>query len=302
MIHKCSTALLFFAISACSSVPDDPQWKARCGTCVLEAIEAPLAASAILSGFDALGNEDEPRAHDRLLYLLRVQDPEGEKLRLILVEMCGPAVLNQNGQAVAEVTVENTMRIKATDQDGSVTVVESRARPADVIMFDATGKEVSRSVIDLPFEFLFHGLDEIAKNRGEVSIDNSLRSVCVLVAASRLAKEDDLLSGIVKDFVNLNLMSVILNLGVSVSIDAHYVNAEVVHADEIKTVWQDVHYRFPFQLMLNGDPAIRAQATVTAARPPVGLAGGVIAISGFRPTDPRHRIDLRLIAARRGEK
>ena len=49
------------------------------------------------------------------------------------------------------------------------------------------------------------------------------------------------------------------------------------------------------QFLVNGHPALRVAATVVEPRAPFGLTAGITRVDGFRPTDDRYRVRVRLV-------
>lgn len=59
-------------------------------------------------------------------------------------------------------------------------------------------------------------------------------------------------------------------------------------------------YEWPVDVNVNGVTVLRARVLVTEPRPPLCAAAGILAASAVHPADPERRIDIALLAARRG--
>lgn len=57
-------------------------------------------------------------------------------------------------------------------------------------------------------------------------------------------------------------------------------------------------FAFPLRVLVNKKPALVCKMTVVEPRPPVRLCGGVAALVGHDPDDPRRRVVVQLLAAR----
>ncbi|MEE9127864.1 MAG: hypothetical protein V3U11_12055, partial [Planctomycetota bacterium] len=58
-------------------------------------------------------------------------------------------------------------------------------------------------------------------------------------------------------------------------------------------------YRVTMQLRANGSAALNAVIWVTEPQSPYRICGGIILLEGLRPSEPRVRFRMQLLAARR---
>jgi hypothetical protein len=59
-------------------------------------------------------------------------------------------------------------------------------------------------------------------------------------------------------------------------------------------------YQLPFQISLNGQPALAGELAVTAPQPPLIACAGVLGFNAAPPHNPDRLLQVRLLAARRG--
>ncbi len=290
---------LLFLIPACAIVPEDPGWEDRCAQALLTPIKAPEAGEGILAGFDALGDELMPGFQDRLLYHLCVRSPDSREDYFLSIE--APSAWRAklgDGESIEIMEQGSNLGVTCPYSDGERRQYVSKTVPVQVKLFDSGGGELSHAAINLPFEFLFRGF--VGRGvQGKVDADLQDSRSLTMFAASGLANDNEVLRGIIEDFVDIDWLRAVFNFGLSFSIAPDYASiaASARHSRDVP--WDDLAYRFPIELAINGVPKIRAQVLVTSARPPVGMTAGLLALSGNRADDPDHRIDLRLVASRR---
>lgn len=91
-------------------------------------------------------------------------------------------------------------------------------------------------------------------------------------------------------------MSVVTNLGVSVSL-----SAELQHAVDLPSPlpapWNLPAVRFPLVLRVNGTDALHPEITATSPHVPMRMGAGIVQITGVRPSDPRIRFAASVLAA-----
>lgn len=189
-------------------------------------------------------------------------------------------------------------------------------RGVQLILLDARGRELSRSIAWVPEPLLDHGpfdlLDFMAWAEGQrITLgaedlpdlwfetawqtdpgQAALLGLATMTSLGRGAGQNPAIASVVEDVLTLAQKFGVLTQGMSFRIDEKRI--------EPTGVGTRPAYRVPVQLRIG--PHIALRALMQADRPdaPLGLTGGIVAVDGYNTTDPSRSIHIRVLATRRG--
>lgn len=225
----------------------------------------------------------------------------------------------QNGDARRQWLV----RFRVRGAPGSATVVHrvavndrslaitSRLVAIAVDVFDAHGAPESGSLSSIGDSFLTTGLyatARIGRERGlhrgmppvrfeDAEAEQFARGVLSLTMLFEAVRANESLSPILWQVVETpSVLSVIGNLGVSVSLDT-----DLEHAvfDGEPVLDSGPTCVVPVTVEANGSPALLSNLFCVPPRGPFVLAGGIVAIEAVHPTDESRRFSMRLLRVHR---
>jgi len=273
-------------------------------------------AGAILEGFDPWDPGAGWRLGDRLLFGVALQDGATAREMYVLLEVAGrpgraevfaKVSARKGGRVVvgsSSVTTGFTATI--TRGDGSVWTVKSDPISVGVGLHDDAGDLLSSTYTSAPERFLREGFFdacERASASGALSADDETQAtnaLWALVASIRSTPDvEEVRRAIVDAVVDApGLLSVVGHLGVNVDVEPHLERSEPASfawgAEPVSI------RRFPVTVSANGSPAMALDVAVARSEGPARLSAGIVAFEGRRPSDPRRRFAVRLLAARRG--
>ena len=201
---------------------------------------------------------------------------------------------------------------------GGEFVYESRLRPMRVTLFDPAGKQLGSSMVMAPWDFLCRGFArtcDLARlltetRKGPVTYGSRKLSrkeaarelyggFAALMAFLNIAQNNKVLSAVLWQVMERpSVFSVLLagKLELAILAMAHTAtaDAEVFPGQPVLRA-----YRVPLQIRANHTPVLFARMLVADAKSPFRISAGILAVDGFRPSDPKVRFRLQLLAARR---
>lgn len=238
----------------------------------------------------------EPLPGDSVVFAMDVESPGSAYRRYLRVSV-------MPSEPVQTATVTITQTAESGAQVGKRRI-SSTLRPVQIELFDADGTALADSVIPAALTGLIgRGMFASCKalaglEAGDVEPEQraelSLLGTPVVLAMCNMLQDDDTLYDLAFDLVDTSLVfTAVWNFGVSFSVLTDETSAEVV---DLEPVTGRPGYRFPVELLANDHPALRLVATVVEPVPPLGIGAGIVRVDGFRPTDARYRVRVRLVA------
>lgn len=291
-------------------------------------VEAFPGAAAILSGFDAEGDDREWAIGDQALFGLRLQKGDEVQCWLMHLRVQGARQPKQHGtfkmQDGTEVGgIEFDLNNYGTQsftgqQEGEPFTcrIKSLLLPVAVTIYDGSGQQLGSSQVQLPADVLGRGLlpsidaglaFEKARLAGKpmaAAARAALRQpmldgyVC-LMSIVNLVQEDDVLAQYFWQVVQKpGVWSVLTSLGVQVSTSMQ-LERSVPAAMPATMPYLDRAMVLPLRIDVNGEPALFVDVLATTPRRPLALCGGMVAAAARHPTDGRLHFDVQLLASRR---
>jgi hypothetical protein len=305
------------AILGCSSQgPGLPQPAAPPSA---DALAARFAAGrALLDGFDAAEPEGQWRPGDRVLLGIAM-DGAGQQKEWYLRVMAGPSAIKMNSGEV--LTSQDRIRVRASGvPDSPWLVVEFDLVMMVVELFDGDGKEISSTVAMMPAICLRHGLtefieqemagqefmvpgEELEKTAGGdlKATERQMRNIAGWLAVMKLPEflnREDSMEGLLWQLIERpGLLSIVMNGGVSMALQMRGKDAV---AQEPAPGLASPAFRVPMKVVINDATAMEYELVIARAAPPLGPCNGLVAIDAVNPKDPKKRVSVRLLAARRG--
>ncbi|MGE3172610.1 MAG: hypothetical protein AB7O97_08275 [Planctomycetota bacterium] len=325
-----SVLLHALTLAACAAAPQ----KAPPDPALLPDLPADAfpAAAAIVEGFDPVPGDASWESSDRVLFglrlrrgaeeqrwLLRLDVVIGETMRNFAATYTDPSGVERtkHTDAMAVLFPQRSWPYTAT-LDGQTSEHEVRASMmmVGVGVFDAeTGVELGKSVVRLPLELLRSGLLPAAvsasarRARGEASdeptevrlqqVRQEVEAWIATVALLHVVQEDSVLADYFWQVVEKpGIWSVLTHLGVSVTIDVQFENAVPATAVPSHQPRGGDEMVVPVAILVNGAPALFADALVGSSDRPYALCGGLRAAVARCPSRDDLAFDLVLLAAR----
>ncbi len=272
-------------------------------------------AARLLAGFDRQDPAAADGIKERALFGLELDERGKVQRWLLLVEASEPPVPTR------------IIRQQLKAPGGSFTY-ESRTRPLRVRLFDADARKLGESTVVVPWDFLCVGfvsscelaehllvtqLTEVDYRGQRLTRAQAARRMyggfATLTAFVRIVEKNKLLSSVLWKVVDRpSILSVLFHGGVTLSINAELTSAAPLPiTDPIQSqndglgpeFAQLPGYRVAMQLSANDTPALNAIMWVTEPQSPYRLCGGILVLEGLRPSEPRVRFRMQLLAARR---
>ena len=284
---------------------------------ILHQLPTPLTlegfpgASKLVRGFDSLDASVSDAVGERALFGLELDERGKTQRWLLLLEASEPPVATR-------IIRQN---LKAP---GGNFVYESRSRRLRVRLFDADARKLAESTVVVPWDFLCGGLVrscELARHligtqvtevdyRGrQLTRAQAARHMyggfATLTAFLRIVENNDLLASVLWKVVDRpSFLSVLFHGGVSLSLNAELSSATQLPDRELAgelagELAELPGYRVTMQLRANDNPILNTVIWVTEAESPYRICGGIIALQGLRPSEPRVSFRMQLLAARR---
>lgn len=311
-------AVLTAMLCACAGTPVPPPPPTPELELDLHPTELP-AYERMLEGFDPVVTARDWRRGDRALLGLELRDGEETRRWLVLVTVEDVALsrVGQRGEVVSE---RMTWQVPIRDRGNLEFTSEMMA--LRVLVADEDGRPLGESMVKVPRQLLEKGFARAcaANEHGPpiLAFDPDsphppdegppedkrphAEAVLSLVALLGIVKEDPILSSLMWEVVEPpSLLSVIWNLGVTVTLRAHFTQAVRArspppHLPDTGAVWW-----VPFTLLVNDSPALFCELLVTSPWAPITLSGGIVGIHARHPSRPDLQFTMALLAARRGE-
>ncbi len=263
-------------------------------------------AARLLSGFDPQDPSANDSIPESILFGLEL-DLRGRIQRWLLKievrEPFAPGIIHQ--------------QIKAP---GGSLDYDSRRRRVQVTLLDSAGKKLGGSTVYAPWDFLTQGfvcsceLAQLLVEAQPGDLDYRGRKLAraeaarqmfggfaTLTAFLRIIRENELLSSMLWKIIDRpSVFSILFHGGVSLSLNAQLTNAKTLPDSHLGGELSRLSgYRTTLRLSANGSPVLDAIVWVTEPESPYRLSGGIVAIEGFRPSDPKVRFRMEILAARR---
>ena len=273
-------------------------------------------ANRLLSGFDRADGSVDDTVGERALFGLEL-DVRGRKRRWLLLAEVTERVIDANASGITDMSRVSRKTVVAPG--GGEFVYESRLRPMRVTLFDPTGKQLRSSMVMAPWDFLCRGFSrtcDLARlltetRKGPVTYGSRKLSrkeaarelyggFAALMAFLGIAQDNKVLSSVLWQVIDRpSVFSVLLRGKLELAILAR---ADTATADAEVLPGQPAGlraYRVPLQIHANHTPVLFARMLVTDTKSPFRIGAGILALDGFRPSDPKVRFRLQLLAARR---
>jgi len=288
-------ALALLGLAACATTSD------------VERSASPLGELAqVPAGLDA--TFAEPRASappllegDRLTYEMALVEDGSVELHYLVITVAEPAIEDGQRQFSSfEVTLDGDSRelrsplyevdLGLFDQAG-VAQEASRVRLGEGVVQDHVEaclayEELERMVLPATLD---GGDDAGIATAVDAAVAPFMESLTLstqsLVSLFGLAQDDDLLADLLWSVVEKpNLLSLVLALGVDVSLRVEFDDAERVSADLSPAPEFPDQWRLPLSLWINEQLALELDLFVARPTPPLSVTGGVVALEGRHPT------------------
>ncbi len=241
-------------------------------------------------------DEVTPASGDVLVYSIEVESPSSSYRRYLRLTV-------QPSDEKLHKYFNTTVTQSASDVEPRSKSFRSRVLPVRIELFDEHGEQIGESLAeDAMVDLLAMGFTEACeaylRSDGKFETVDEAFEVALLDAPpmfsiGELLQSDDLLFDLAFDLVDTSLaLTAIWAFGVRFTIEPKYDDVERVAAEGVTG---RRGYRFPVQFLVNGYPALRVATTVVEPRAPLGLTAGITRIDGFRPTDDRYRVRMRLV-------
>jgi len=287
-------ALSLLLASACQSTPEQPP--------LSDDLPEPAVFHPdedLLRGFDE-AFEPAIRVGDRMLFGVRLTDDAFERTWYLALRVLADVAV-QGGRPMIYTST-------AALGGGTEIVTESWVVPVQVDLLDADGATSGSSRILLPGRLLETGLAHACRaNRavaaGTASVEEmrhtNAQGLGALLAVMQAVQEEKLLADLLWEVVEPpSVLGVLLNAGVAAVVRADLASSKAgqlvldgrTHEGE----------RAPIAILVNGEPAMFAELVAVAPSSPFTMSGGILRISGQHPSRPSRRLEIQLVAARRG--
>lgn len=265
-----------------------------------DAADFPGAAT-LLSGFAAPATD--PLGGDTVLFGLEVHDGADVERRMLLLELGGLSSLwSVDGfdVQVVEHHPRRTVTMTLTTQDGKAIEFRREVTPLPVLLrqFDAAGKELGASMIELFEEPLRAGFWPLTLGEQDVSLDEHMMAVLLLTTMRQLGQSDRTLRELLFTVVERpSLWSVVFHFGIAINVTAG-VGAPCPPLPSLPVT--EPLRLLPLELLVNGALALSVDLALVQPKPPLLTAGGVVGAVARHPSRPERFALLRLLASRRG--
>ena len=265
--------------------------------------------------FDARSDDPTWQSGDAVVFALRLRKGDEVRRWLLRLEvLVGEELvaLQDNG---AEGTIafwqERTWEYEVTVRgEREQRQLRSRVLLVGVHVADEQGRELTRSVVQLPSTFLGRGLLPAieqslaaAASAAPAPLDAEPVVGAMLGAMSLLhvVQEDDALATYFWQVVEKpSVWSLLTNLGVRATLSMPF--EQSVRAERLPDGLPPTREAFlvPLRIDVNGSPALLADVLACDASRPYALSGGMIAATARHPSDADLTFELQLVSARCG--
>jgi hypothetical protein len=330
--HALTVLALASCAPSCAGAPQPPPSFAHGAPGALfPAAEAAVAALRDLPpGLDPAEPATDWRAGDRVLYGIELDDAGTRRQWLLELRLERPVPLTVAGAGRDSRRTRLTqLSITITTKDGREIHYASPCMRGELTVHgpflpgrtepDLASTTGPARAVSVPDAFLRGGLVDACEQRvrlgqhvgteldltgvSDADLRLALGGEAALFAIMMIVRREESLADILWQVIDtpplLSLLASVFG-GVSVSIDASLERAARVAEPLPGHAWDEPGYHFPITITANGTPALHASVLVTQPRPPLQLAAGIVSIEGAKPSDPRRRVRVWVISARRG--
>ncbi|MFN7020170.1 MAG: hypothetical protein ACK4WH_02425 [Phycisphaerales bacterium] len=261
------------------------------------------AGAAILNGFDLGDSVDQWRAGDRVLLGLRTSKRGKEVVRFLLIELTDrentqePVSFSASPKRRRKFEFSSTAietKLSLYDRDGALMQSSTGRFPKGLLGFGLI--DGVQSSLDRPE---MRGREDLTEGLSDEEYDRTMRGWMTLFSFSGAMGKRGIFRDMLHDVVaRPTWLALLLNPSVSLGYGQDWPRRSEdrwIGQVQVPTVV------VPMECTIAGKKA--AVAAVTAARPvaPLGLCGGVVEVSVANGEDAAITMDIRLLAALRGD-
>ncbi len=281
----------------------------------LELLDRPAGEvpAGLATALPNLREGDHPfHRGDRLTFQVELLDEGGTTVHFLDLAVLGPTMVDgEHSTTTMTMTIagEETkidspshgITLSLLGADG-VPVESSRVSLSEAVVQDHTAAvRAAEQLRGMVHQAELHGTPERPPTEMELEyarLEESLvLSVRSLIALQGLALDDDLLADLAWSVIDKpDLLSVVANLGVHVTLVVQYEDARVLASppEHLEgACW------LPLELLVNDTPALELDLLVVPPRPPHSVTGGILAFEARHPRLDR-RLRARLVGASHG--
>lgn len=311
------TAVALVCLSACSSVP--------IAIAPPDAATSPTLAMGSFpgasTGFDDRCDDAAWNGDDEVLFALQLK--KGDVVRrwlLTLDVVIGEeliARIDGGAERKIELWADKTWNYQTT-ADGVATdhTIRSKMLPIGVTVRDQDGRQLTKSLVQLPSELLGRGLlpaieTSLAYAAGhsqgvaEVTgpdLQPIVQAMIAVMSLLNVVQEDDALADYFWQVVEKpSIWSVVTGLGVKATMSMPFEQSLPATRLPPGLPPTEPAYVVPMRIDVNGSPALLADVVAVDARRPYALCGGMVAAVARHPSNPDITFELQLIAAHCGK-
>ncbi len=263
------------------------------------------AAPSILHGFDLASSPDDWQIGDQILIGIRVTKPNSETVRFLHIEL------------LDRFNPLPVVSFKATPSGRPVYKFESGLYYTRLSLYDKDATLLDSDVGRFPEKLMGHGLYDgaepsIGRKRGQdgsmslsdisdAQAEHELLGWLSLFSFSMSMNKKGMFNELMKDVIaRPSLLSMLLNPSVALGMGKEEELQRRAWTPATNTVLEGVS----LPLTCSISDKLGAVARVHAARPvaPLGLSGGVVSIVGNNAQKTDITFEVRLLAAKRGDK
>lgn len=315
MKHLAACALAVLCLPACTGMPLAVAPVDPATAPALTRTEYPGASP----GFDARSDDPTWNGGDQVLYALRLR--KGDEVRRWLLRLdvvLGESLIarvEDSSEQKIELWENQTWTYRTTEHGESREHrVTSKMLPVGVVVSDANGHELTKSLVKLPAHLLGHGLLPAidcalagAAADGDGADRTDIRPVVEAILGTmsllNVVQEDDALAQYFWQVVEKpSLWSVVTGLGVQATMTMPFEQSLPATRLPADLPPVDRAYVVPLRIDVNGSPALLADVVAVDARRPYALCGGMVAAVARHPSNPDVTFELQLLAARLGKE